>query len=130
MNLKIFLSIFIIFIFIGLIGGLYVKTQSDIKIPLSKVHNVSLLSNKAVPDFITIKPGEYVQFNSKDGKTHVIAQGHGSAFGDQHEHIVGGLESPQIKANEGYKILFKKVGTYDFHDHENPNIFITVLVYK
>lgn len=89
---------------------------------------VSLLSDKAIPDIVTTSIGNYVQFNSKDGEPHIIAQGAGDAYGQNHDHELGGLESNKFGSDEGYKVLFKKVGIYDFHDHLHPKIHITVIV--
>lgn len=93
------------------------------------ISHVNLYSDHADPNAIDIKVGEYVQFDSKDGKNHVVAQGKGNDYGNDHEHSADGLESPEFGPDEGYKVNFKKTGTYFFHDHENPNDFITVIVY-
>lgn len=92
---------------------------------------VSLQNNKAVPDALTVKTGEYVQFNSKDGKSHQIASGSGSAYGNSHVHqSQGGIDSETFGPRDGYKVQFKKAGTYEFHDNLNPKIFITVVAYE
>jgi plastocyanin len=91
------------------------------------VHMVSLLKDKADPDIVLIKVGDYVQFNSKDGKNHDLEQGHGEAYGDVHQHIDSAAGSGNFKADEAYKVQFKKVGIFEFHDHYNPKIHITVV---
>jgi len=92
------------------------------------IHMVSLMGNKAVPDIVLAKVGDFVQFNSKDGKDHNLAQGNGNAVDKTHEHKEYGIESGNFKKDEAYKIQFKKVGIYAFHDHYNPDIYMRVIV--
>lgn len=92
------------------------------------VHMVSLLKNKADPEIVLAKTGDYVQFNAKDGKEHNLSQGSGNAATDDHAHNEVGLESGVFKSDEAYKIQFKKVGIYSFHDHNNPDTYIRVIV--
>lgn len=99
-----------------------VKTDSN------KTHMVSLLKAKADPDIVLAKVGDYVQFNAKDGKEHNLSQGSGNATSDNHAHNEVGLESGVFKSDEAYKIQFKKVGIYSFHDHNNPDTYIRVIV--
>jgi len=103
-------------------------TNSDKTMP--KIHMVSLLHNKAEPNVVTVKIGEHVQFNSKDGKKHHISSGAGKAYEESHNHEGEGIESGVFGPDEGYRIQFKKAGTYEFHDHTNPNIYITVVAYQ
>ncbi len=99
-------------------------------------HVVNLLSDHADPSVIAVVKGEYVQFNSKDGKTHNIGQGsgddevHQSLGADQHDHAAEGKESGEFSPSEGYRVQFNQTGTYAFHDHLNPKISITVVVYE
>jgi plastocyanin len=96
----------------------------------ASVHMVALGPNDAAdPNTLAIKVGEYIQFNSNDGKQHQIAQGKGHDFGEDHEHIEGGLESGTFAADEAFKVQFKQQGTYFFHDNLNPSITISVVVY-
>ncbi len=96
--------------------------------PQRQIVNVELKDGKAQPDAISINQGDSVQFNSRDSNTHVIAEGKGNADGEQHEHNVAGLHSPEFKGLDGYKIDFSKAGTFYFHDHFNPNAYISVTV--
>ena len=86
---------------------------------------VNLYSDHASPDTVTVKNGQYVQFNSADGNTHDLSQGTG---GEHHDHI-GHFESGEFKAGEAWKVKFEKDGAYDFHDHLNPKISMIVVVY-
>lgn len=120
----------IILLFIGLgllVGFVYNKTLNK---PKENIHYISLLADKIEPNAIIIKVGEVVQFNTKDGRIHNIAQGAGAGLGSKHDHTEGGLESGNFNADEGYRVSFKKVGTYEFHDHDNPKLFVTIVVYK
>ena len=93
---------------------------------------VNLTKDGINPDTLAVKIGEYVQFNSADGQEHDI--GFGSGTNDarhetEHEHI-GQLESGNFKADEGWRVQFNTVGTYEFHDHYNPKQNILIVVYK
>lgn len=93
------------------------------------VHSVALNADRAVPDILSIKLGEIVVFNSRDGQSHNIAQGKGNDFKRAHDHPEGSIESGRFAADEGYRVELKKTGTYNFHDHLNPNIYVTIVVY-
>ncbi len=98
------------------------------KVTSSNNHMVALLKDKADPEIVLAKVGDYVQFNAKDGKEHNLSQGSGNAVDENHAHAEKGLESGVFKGDEAYKIQFKKVGIYAFHDHFNPNTYIRVIV--
>ena len=86
---------------------------------------INLFADKAVPDTIAVPVGTYVQFNSKDGKTHDLAQGEGG-----HEHVhTGKFQSGDFKGDEAWRVQFTQDGHYYFHDHLNPEISILVVVY-
>ncbi len=93
------------------------------------VHAVSLFMDHAEPAELLITVGESVQFNSKDGRTHTIDSGAGNAYGETHDHAGDGIESGEFGADEGYRVEFKKVGSYFFHDHDHPDVTISVAVY-
>lgn len=107
----------------------------------SGVHEVALGSDEAKGAIVFVKLGESVQFNSRDGKGHYIGSGRGEEIphehgedqaaheADGHEHTPG-LNSGPFGPNEGYLVTFSKAGTYEFHDHFNPAIRITVVVYR
>lgn len=86
---------------------------------------VALKADKAYPDTITITPGSYVQFNSADGKSHSLSLGGG---GDEHEHQ-GTFYSGEFKSDEAWRVQFKDEGSFQFHDHNNPDINVLVVVY-
>ncbi len=102
------------------------------------VHNISLLSDRAVPEELVIVLGEYIQFNTKDDKIHNIAQGQGSEevhsstsrTVTSHDHDEAFVDSGPFGKGEAYKVRINKTGAYFFHDHLNPSIYITVLVYE
>ncbi|MBA3723598.1 MAG: hypothetical protein H0W89_01745 [Candidatus Levybacteria bacterium] len=131
-------SIFVFFVAGGIVYSLHnqgVLFASQNASPEEKkkdtgVTLVALKNDKAIPDAVAIKVGEYVQFNSKDGKSHEIASGTGDGYGNDHGHDQSGVDSGVFDADEAYKVQFKKTGTYEFHDNKNPKIFVTVVVYK
>ena len=90
---------------------------------------VYLENDHASPDVATVKVGDYVQFSSADGKTHNLGLGAGDAHHDgSHKHD-GNYVSGDFKADEAWKVQFKKTGTYELHDHYRPDIRVTVIVY-
>lgn len=99
------------------------------KVNISKntTHVVSLLSNKADPDIVLAQVGDYVQFNARDGREHVLEQGSGNAVDKNHAHEKG-ISSGVFSSAEAYKVQFRKVGIYSFHDHKNADIYIRVIV--
>lgn len=86
---------------------------------------ISLTESGATPAEITIPAGSYVQFNSRDGKTHNMSLGQG---GEEHDHK-GPFHSGEFKGDEAWKVQFKEDGSYYFHDHYNPKINVLVVVY-
>lgn len=94
------------------------------------IHQVSLYEEGAVPDALFVGVGEFVQFNSKDGKSHIIAQGGGSEFDQEHDHSEFGPQSGLFGPDEAYRVQLKKKGTYHLHDHLNPKIFVTIVAYE
>ena len=94
------------------------------------VNHVFLLEKGALPDALAVKLGESVEFDSRDGKAHSIAQGGGDEFDQNHSHEEFGVESGQFGPDEAYRVGFTKPGTYHFHDHKNPHIFVTIIVYQ
>ena len=96
---------------------------------------VSITSEGMSPDTLTVRVGDTVQFNSADGQTHNIGLGAGDDESKphddhaiQHEHI-GDYVSGDFKSDEAWRVTFKQVGTYKFHDHYNPKQNILVVVY-
>ncbi len=107
--------------------------------PLMKAdgnHIIELRSTGATPDAIAITRGSYVEFDVKDKRTYNIGQGsgddpvHQQAHLDIHDHPKGALESGAFGPGQGYRVQFNAVGTYPFHDHLNPKISVTVIVYE
>jgi plastocyanin len=123
----ILLSTFGLAAFIGS-GVVWLNTAKAKTLPAPGVH-VSLANDTATPSVVSVKVGESVQFDSKDGLSHNLAQGEGNENGEDHDHTAGGLESGIFSSSEGYKVQFSKAGTYNFHDHLHPNIVVTVIAY-
>lgn len=97
------------------------------------VHQISLYEDRADPNELIIKLGDKVQFNSTDGQNHNISRGKGNDYGHVHEHAPGAsstTESGSFGVGEGYLVSFTQIGTYYFHDHFDPDAFITILVYE
>jgi plastocyanin len=98
-------------------------------------HSIKLENDHADPTAIAVTVGDYVEFSPADNKAHNIGQGkgddevHQADHADEHEHLAGSVESGLFKRGQAYRVQFNTVGTYDFHDHLNPKISVTVIVY-
>ena len=128
-RIVIFLSVFILTI--GTAFGISYKVgffTSPPKKLAANIHMVSLVGKKADPEIVLARVGDYVQFNSRDGKNHDLEQGSGNAIDESHDHKEFALGSGNFTKDEAYKVQFKKVGIYAFHDHYNPDIYIRVIV--
>ncbi|MEO6508917.1 MAG: plastocyanin/azurin family copper-binding protein [Patescibacteria group bacterium] len=127
------ITIFLLSILFGVfISSQIYKLNKPVSKPLvlsTTIHTISLLEKGANPDAITAKVGEYVQFNTKDNKKHEMALGKGNEFEKGHEHLESSVDSGVFGPGEAYKIQFKEKGTFHFHDHLNPNIYVAVVVY-
>lgn len=90
---------------------------------------VYLQSDHAAPDIVTVAVGGFVQFTNADGKTHNLGLGEGDAYHDGSHKHEGSFVSGDFKADEAWRVQFKKTGTYKLHDHYRPDIIATVVVY-
>lgn len=111
-------------------GTVHTVSARNIRNQLSKTRCqsfcIGLYEDRASPDTIAVPLGNYVQFNSKDGKTHDLSFGEG---GVEHVHS-GKFYSGDFSANEGWRVQFNQEGTFYFHDHLNPKISILIIVYS
>ncbi len=131
-----------VFFVLGLVGVVYaypsalpkaensLQKNSILTTPQKVIHHVALNSSGADPTDLLIKKGEYVEFDSKDGKIHDIASGVGDGDAEHHDHTATGVESGDFKADEGYLVQFNKIGSFYFHDHLHPALTISVAVYE
>lgn len=94
------------------------------------VHKVAIEADRIKPGAIFVKVGQYVQLESKDGKSHDIALGTGAAHGAVHDHKRGSSGSGRFSADEAYKVQFNEEGVYTLHDHDNPELSLTVVASK
>lgn len=99
---------------------------------------VALTPQGMEPNELAVKTGDYVQFNSADGKKHNISLGEGaggtedpdhSPHAGKHEHRAS-LSSGDFAADEAWRIQFKEPGTFELHDHYNPDLNILIIVYE
>ncbi|MBA2279507.1 hypothetical protein H0V99_03670 [Candidatus Saccharibacteria bacterium] len=91
------------------------------------------------PDNISVKLGEFVQFNSADGRVHNMSlgegkhgqedDGHGAHADVSHQHE-GEYQSGDFEADEAWRVQFNQTGVFYMHDHYNPDLFVTVIVYE
>ena len=127
-----FVVLFSAFAVVGIsLSSHFVQAQKPVSPAGPMVHMVALGTDHATPTALAIKKGDYVQFNSKDGGLHEIALGSGDAYASNHNHEgIDQAGSGIFKADEGYKVQFKKTGTYEFHDHLHPDVFVSVIVYQ
>ncbi|MDQ2973533.1 MAG: hypothetical protein M3Q79_03570 [bacterium] len=95
---------------------------------------VSITKDGIQPTELAVKAGEFVQFNTADGKVHNLALGDGNGDHDTHnseahEHNAD-FTSGDFGKDEAWRVQFKQPGTYKFHDHYNPDFRILVVVYE
>lgn len=95
---------------------------------------VSIGPDGMQPEELAVKTGEFVQFNTADGKKHNLSLGDGQEAKSHghdsraHDHDEG-FESGEFGAGEAWRAQFKKPGTYLIHDHNNPTNRILIVVY-
>ncbi len=123
--------IIILIILLGLVSSVFTYSLSSNTSTVSSNNAcegtcVSLRSDKASPETVAVARGSYVQFNAADGKSHSLSLGEG---GHDHEHK-GSFHSGTFKADEAWRVQFNDEGTFQFHDHLNPDINILVVVYE
>lgn len=129
----IFGAIFVTFA-IGAFVASQIPAQASTKPDTSRI--VELTTSGAKPSAIAVTKGDYVQFATKDGRMHEIGQGsgddevHHSAGMDEHNHLANGKLSDRFGIGEAYKVQFNQTGTFEFHDHLNPKLSATVIVYE
>lgn len=89
---------------------------------------VAVYDGYASPDTLAVKNGEFVQFNSADGKRHNLTIGGGD---DTHHsaNVVEEFTSGDFEGDEGWRVQFKKDGAYSFKDKYNSGTRINVIVY-
>lgn len=125
------LALVIIALVFGVVGfGVSVGiAKSHTSKPAATVTEIQLLKDRAEPTAITVKVGETVQFNAKDGRTHDIARGSGGLAGVHTATSDTGPSSGQFGADEGYRLTMKEAGTFDFYDKLDPRLSVTIIVY-
>ncbi|GAC1413044.1 MAG: hypothetical protein NVSMB66_3890 [Candidatus Doudnabacteria bacterium] len=138
-NSKILSSFLIVAALGAVVYGINLKKKSSLRQPTLAaatapvspyITKIDLLSDRAKPDVVAIKINQSVQFDTKDGQKHQISSGKGAdGLGDPHQHDSTGIESAVFGPEEAYLLKFSKAGTYYFHDHFNPKIAATVIVY-
>ncbi len=132
---ELFLPVLLVLVMVLSFGAVYSLTSKNNKSQIVEAQTakdpscsdtcVDLYQGKASPNTLAVAVGSYVQFNSKDGKTHDLSLGGG---GSEHEHT-GKFQSGEFKADEAWRVQFKEEGTFTFHDHYNPEVNIVVVVY-
>ncbi len=100
--------------------------EEGVRIP---VHMVRLGGDKAYPDALSFPVGEYVEFYGESDAVYNIGLGGGSENGKAHEHLEEKFASGAFGKGEAYRVKISKAGVYDFHDHDNPKLFATVIAY-
>lgn len=137
---KTFVMLPVLAVLSGLIAFGAVSAFSGSKAPETNCDGicVALTPEGMKPDELAVKVGEFVQFNSADGKRHNISLGEGAggaedsghaAHKGKHEHT-SGYASGDFEADEAWRVQFREPGTYYLHDHYNPKLNILVIVYE
>ncbi len=92
------------------------------------IHHIMITAEHMAPDALSIHVGEYVQFNTSDGRTHEVGLGKGDEYSEDHDHVDPEFESSEFGSGDAYRVKFSKPGVYDFHDHDHPELFATIIV--
>lgn len=90
--------------------------QQAVKPATGIVHQVALLGDHALPDLLTIKTGESVEFVAQDGVEHRIGNGEVDSF--------------LLKPGQKYRIRFNHVGSSTYRDTLHPKIQTEIGVYE
>jgi plastocyanin len=128
---NIFLAGLVLFVFAITFTALFLyasnkkTTQSVTAAPCPVAACVSIGSDAANPNILTVTKDSYVQFNSADGRKHNIALSHSAAHHDDPTRY----ESGDFQADEAWKVQFKKDGAYSFRDKYNESVKVDVIVY-
>jgi plastocyanin len=125
---QIILFVSVLLVSVGL--GFLIIHLSAPKVRNDGSHTVELRSNGAVPTAIAIVKGSYVEFDTKDGRSHNIYEGGGHSHSDNSAASSAGPESGVFGPGSGYRVTFSQIGTYQFRDHLHDNIAVTVIVYE
>jgi len=98
-------------------------TEEEISDTAAKNVAVTIEANALNPSEITINVGDTVVWLNKDEVVRMIAS-------DPHPNhtALPELVSRELGANQTYSFKFTKVGTWGYHDHNNPTLKGTVIV--
>lgn len=85
--------------------------------PEATVHTVAYDGTSFSPSTLTIKQGDKVEFkNVGSGVMHPASNDH-----PDHTEYPEFDANREVPAGESYTFEFEKVGSWGFHDHENPD---------
>ena len=93
------------------------------------IHHIELQSQQMVPDALSIRAGEYIQFNPADNREHKVGLGGGDEYDADHEHTDADFASDTFGGGNAYRVQIKEKGVYEFHDHLHAELFVTVVAY-
>jgi plastocyanin len=112
-------------------GGAYIVMRRSAPVASDpNLVQVSLLGDRAEPSVVTVKVGQSVQINARDGRSHQLAQaGSGAGTGHAHDSATD-VKTKVFAKDEAYRVSFTKAGSYDFYDVENPSTVITIVAYE
>lgn len=126
--------------FVGIGAGLALFTNRStvitaVQCPASVCAEVN--ASGINPDVITLEVGKKVQFSVVGDTMHNLALGkgeqtHGDGHGrgdGSHDHN-GSFSSGDFGAGEAWQATFSEPGTYHLHDHYDPSLQVTVVVYQ
>lgn len=80
-------------------------------------HKISIVDGKAIPSFIQAKRCDSITFINEDDKNRTIM------FGDYPNHSsYGGETEKTVLKGRPKTITLNTVGTFKYHDHEDPKL--------
>lgn len=129
MNNKLIIPLLLVGMLLGYVATRQSHANAQAQTQGTPTYAVDIYADKIEPSTTIIPLGATLQMNNKDTKPHNIAQGAGNDYSLDHAHLPTGPESGSFGPSEAYQVTFDKPGTYTFHDHTNPNLVLTAIVY-
>lgn len=83
------------------------------------------------PDTIVLEELGKMYIYNQDTQAHEFSMGKGNDYGKDHDHQIAPeyFKTEAIAPGEVYELSFATSGLYFLHDHNNPDIVLTVIVY-
>lgn len=108
-------------------SALRIGRQSQSQSQSQSLYRIALLPDRAEPNILIVTVGEFVDFASRDNRSHNLIIEKNAHEDGNHDHRQ--QESGAFGADEAYRVEFNQPGTWKFSDKSNPNVAATVIAY-